>query len=363
MGTGATINLPTGNISINTTFNVVASNGTCSIELTDTETVTVIPGPAINLTVNAATTLICSGASTNIVITASETGVSYQLRNNVGNTPIGSPVVGTGGNILLPTGNLTANTTFNVLATIGSCSAQLTATPTVTIRPVGDPACGGGGPSDCTNFSAIVPTIVTQPSCNDLDAGEVSFTIAAPMEHRQHSEYCGRLDQLHKPSLHQIQCRSMTSAQVLISTRSLTKEMARPAALLTSSSILETQVEILDKQVTANVTCFGGTDGNAILTVDGSTTGEYWYKYVLDGVESSAQTFTPGAPLPGGLPADDDDFIIIKVDETFNFTCPDTVMVRIRHTFPKIDFTVASTEVTTCNGTDGSILVSVNRRW
>jgi gliding motility-associated-like protein len=94
------------------------------------------------------------------------------------------------------------------------------------------------------------------------------------------------------------------------------------------------------------------------LTVDGTTTGEYWYKYVLDGQESVAQTFTPGAPLPGGLPADDDDFIIIKVDESFNFSCPDTVMVRIKHIYPQIDFTVASTQVSTCNGTDGAIQVS-----
>lgn len=106
------------------------------------------------------------------------------------------------------------------------------------------------------------------------------------------------------------------------------------------------------------MTCYGGTDGNAILTVDGTTTGEYWYRYVVGGVESTAQTFTPGAPLPGGLPADDNNFIIIKVDDNFNFTCPDTVMVRVKHTYAKIDFAVAATDVTTCNGTDGSINVS-----
>ena len=121
---------------------------------------------------------------------------------------------------------------------------------------------------------------------------------------------------------------------------------------------LKTQVEIQDKEVLANVTCYEGVDGNVKLTVDGTTTGEYWYKYVLDGQESVAQTFTPGAPLPGGLPADDDDFIIIKVDESFTFACPDTVMVRINHIYPKIDFSVASTEVSTCNGTDGAIQVT-----
>ena len=357
VGTGGTINLPTGNISINTTFNVVASNGTCSIELTDTETVTISPSPALNLTVNASNTLICSGASTNIVITASENGVSYQLRNNVGNTPVGSAVVGTGGNILLPTGNLTATTTFNVLATLGSCSAQLTATPTVTIRPVGDPACGGGG-SDCTNFAAIIPTIVTQPSCNDRDAGEVSFTIAradgTPTTFRVLWSIGGTTQT--KFTSNTVSFDDLSSGAYQYTVIDEGNGMAcGPVDFFLD---LKTQVEILDKQVTANVTCYGGTDGNAILTVDGTTTGEYWYKYVLDGVESSAQTFTPGAPLPGGLPADDDDFLIIKVDESFNFLCPDTVMVRILHTFSIIDYTVASTEVTTCNGTDGSILVS-----
>ena len=176
-GTGGTINLPTGNLSITTTFNVVANNGTCSIELTDLETVIISASPDLTLSVTAASALICSGASSNIIVTASQIGVSYQLRNNAGNVLVGVAVAGTGGNILLPTGNLAANTTFNVLATVGTCSAQLTATATVAIRPLGDPACGGGG-SDCTNFSSIQPTIVTQPSCNDRDAGEVSFTIA-----------------------------------------------------------------------------------------------------------------------------------------------------------------------------------------
>ena len=359
-GNGGILNLPTGGstaIAGTYTFNVVASNGTCSIELTDTETITVSPAPAINLAVNAVSTLICSGTSTNVQIIGSEAGVSYQLRNNVGNVLVGSAVVSTGGNLLLPVTNLAATTTFNVLATVGGCSAQLTATATVTIRPIGDPACGAG-PSDCANFASIVPTIITQPACNDLDAGEVSFTIsradATPTTFRVIWTIGSATQTKFTSNTVSFNDLSSGNYQYTIIDEGNGKSCGPVDFFLD----LQTQVEILDKQVTGNVTCFGGTDGNAILSVDGSSTGEYWYKYVLDGVESSAQTFTPGAPLPGGLPADDDDFIIIKVDESFNFTCPDTVMVRIRHTFAKIDFTVASTEVTTCNGTDGSILVS-----
>ena len=133
-GNGGTINLPTGNIFVTTTYNVVASNGTCSIELTDTETVNINPTPDVTLAVAASSALICSGTATSIVITGSESGVSYQLRNNADNSNIGSAVAGTGGNISLPTGNLTASMTFNVFAIAGSCSAQLTATASIAIR-------------------------------------------------------------------------------------------------------------------------------------------------------------------------------------------------------------------------------------
>ena len=65
-------------------------------------------------------------------------GVSYQLRNNVGNVSIGSPVSGTGATISLPTGNLSVSTTFNILATNVStgCDTQLTTTPVVSVDPL-----------------------------------------------------------------------------------------------------------------------------------------------------------------------------------------------------------------------------------
>ncbi|WP_276372452.1 gliding motility-associated C-terminal domain-containing protein, partial [Chryseolinea sp. H1M3-3] len=356
-GTGGTINLPTGNLTATTTFNVVASNGTCSIELTDTETITVSPAPDLTLAVAPASGLICPGAATNIIVTASELGVSYQLRNNADNSSVGGAVAGTGGNINLPTGNLSASITFNVFATVGTCSGQLIATASVAVRPVGDPACGPGG-SDCANFSAIIPTIVTQPSCNDRDAGEVSFNIArangTPTTFRVIWSYNGTDQTKFTASTVSFDDLSSGNYQYTIIDEGNGKTCGPVDFFLD----LKTQVEIQAKQVLANVTCFEGTDGNVKLTVDGSTTGEYWYKYVLDGQESIAQTFTPGAPLPGGLPADDNDFIIIKVDQSPAFACPDTVMVRIKHTYGKIDFAVASTEVTTCNGTDGAIQVT-----
>ncbi|MBT1697706.1 autotransporter-associated beta strand repeat-containing protein, partial [Fulvivirgaceae bacterium PWU4] len=80
-------------------------------------TLTVNPLPT-GLAVTTAASAVCYGTSTNIQIAGSQSGVTYQLRNDAGDIAIGSPVAGTGGLINLPTGNLTANTTFNVFATI-----------------------------------------------------------------------------------------------------------------------------------------------------------------------------------------------------------------------------------------------------
>ncbi|OJJ17142.1 hypothetical protein BKI52_31005 [marine bacterium AO1-C] len=134
-GTGGSINLPTGNLTATTTFNILASRPGCTDEqLTNTRQITVAQNPTLTLTVGAASSSVCSGTGTNVTVASSETGVTYQLRNNAGNVNIGSAVSGTGGTINLPTGNLTAaSTTFNVLATRTSCTPQaLNNTVTVT---------------------------------------------------------------------------------------------------------------------------------------------------------------------------------------------------------------------------------------
>ena len=184
---------------------------------------------------------------------------------------IGFPVAGASGNISLPTGNLTASTTFNVFAIIGSCSAQLAATASVAIRPVGDPACGGGGPGgrDCANFSAIIPTIVTQPSCNDRDAGKVSFSIsrsdATPTTFRVIWSYNGT-DQT-KFTSGTVSFNDLSSG--LYKYTIIDEGNGKICGPVDFFLDLKTQVEIQDKEVIANVTCSDGTDGNVKLTVDG----------------------------------------------------------------------------------------------
>ena len=123
IGTGGTILLPTGNLASTTTFNVLASNASCSIVLTDTQTINVDVAPNASLAVNATPNPLCVGGISNITIALSQTGVSYQLRNDADDSNVGSPVTGTGATINLPTGVLNVTTDFNVLATSGVCAA------------------------------------------------------------------------------------------------------------------------------------------------------------------------------------------------------------------------------------------------
>lgn len=74
--TGTTYNAP-----INTTgtmyYKVVVTNGACPSETTDQATVTVAPNPEVYTVSGTAT--ICSGESTNVTISNTETGFSYRL--------------------------------------------------------------------------------------------------------------------------------------------------------------------------------------------------------------------------------------------------------------------------------------------
>ncbi|MBL7873564.1 MAG: gliding motility-associated C-terminal domain-containing protein [Cyclobacteriaceae bacterium] len=173
-GTGGTIDLPTGNLVTTTTFNVFASNVTCAAELTTTVSVTVNPSPSPSLMVSALSNTICFANSTAIQVANSEVGVNYQLRDNSGNTLIGSAVAGTGSTLSLPTGSLVANTSFNVLAVIGPCSVQLTTVVSVNVLPNGDPSCTP--PNNCA--TVIITPNTTLATCGAaVPDGTVTFDI------------------------------------------------------------------------------------------------------------------------------------------------------------------------------------------
>ena len=134
---GAPLSAGTNNLTFDVVYEAVAwygnnNNGVGpgnSVYTTPNQTILAAPA---NKTVAASASTVCSGSGTTITVAASELGVNYQLRN-ASNVNVGTPVAGTGGTISLPTGNLTANSTFNVLATSCTNSTQMSATPTITI--------------------------------------------------------------------------------------------------------------------------------------------------------------------------------------------------------------------------------------
>ncbi|MDZ7646685.1 MAG: hypothetical protein U5K54_05585 [Cytophagales bacterium] len=147
VGTGATLALPTGALASTITFNVLATRGVCApIQLTATVTVTVVGSIDASVNVSSQVAAVCSGSSTNIQITNSESGVNYQLRNDADDSLIGVPVAGTGALIDLPTGNLIVGTTFNILASNGICSIELTNLATVNVDVDPNPALAVTGP-------------------------------------------------------------------------------------------------------------------------------------------------------------------------------------------------------------------------
>lgn len=173
-GTGGTLDIPTGNLNLTTTFNVLASSVTCSAELNALVTITVDPAPSPGLTVSALSSPICFGTSATIQVSSSEVGISYQLRDNITNNAIGSPLVGTGSTLSLSTGSLIVNSAFNVFASIGSCSAQLTDVVSVTVLANGDPTCTP--PNNCA--TVIITPITTLATCGAaLPDGTVNFDI------------------------------------------------------------------------------------------------------------------------------------------------------------------------------------------
>ena len=99
---------------------------------------------------------VCYNTAADVTV-SSQADFNYQLRTGTSN--IGSPLAGTGGNINLPTGMLTVNSTFNILVYNNSCTDQLNATPTITVDA---PSSGGsvtGGELICKGSESGLLTL------------------------------------------------------------------------------------------------------------------------------------------------------------------------------------------------------------
>jgi hypothetical protein len=160
----------TPSLGATTTYWLDATANSCTTAARTSVVATINPLPTASLAVGG-TGEVCPGTATSISVALSQTGVSYQLRNNAGNATVGSAVAGTGGEINLPTGNLTTTTTFNILATNAttSCAAQLSNTATVTVNAL--PVAG-----DITGAAALCAGSTLALASHATGTGTLTYT-------------------------------------------------------------------------------------------------------------------------------------------------------------------------------------------
>lgn len=102
------------NMNLSTAWITGAINCKCVLEMTAKSTITV--NSIASQTVTAAQSLLCNSGSTTIDLASSETTVEYYLRNDLNDIIVDGPLTGTGAAITFNTGNISATTTYNVLA-------------------------------------------------------------------------------------------------------------------------------------------------------------------------------------------------------------------------------------------------------
>lgn len=138
-----------------TIYNILATNGnSCSAELSSKPTVTVNALP--DATLLFSNDDICYGETASMILYSTVPGVSYQLRLNSDDSPIGIPQIGNGGNLLFTVAPL-VTTTYNVLATNANfCSAEITDKGVVVVNPLPDNTLSVSSPSVCSGETAII---------------------------------------------------------------------------------------------------------------------------------------------------------------------------------------------------------------
>ncbi|MBX2905734.1 MAG: fibronectin type III domain-containing protein [Taibaiella sp.] len=142
-GTGGGISF--GSISTGGTYTVLATNTStsCTKAMTGSATVTVLSLPTV-YTVEGGGTYCAGGAGVNVGLSASNTGINYQLYN--GSSVMGSPLSGTG--MTLSYGMQTVTGTYTVRATdmFTGCVSNMAGSATVGMNalPVAQSMTGGG---------------------------------------------------------------------------------------------------------------------------------------------------------------------------------------------------------------------------
>jgi hypothetical protein len=260
----------------------------------------------VNRAVAATATSVCPGSGTNITVASSASGTTYQLRNNANNANIGAAVTGNGGPINLPTGNLNATTTFNVLATSvsGGCTAVMSNTPTVTVQDVTTtpvitaPICAGATSVSGTSTEANGTVITVFRGGVSQGTTTVSgsawtvtgLTLAANNTITATAQASGK-------------CVSTTSSPVTAGAAPDVSGMTTSASIACEGSTSTVSVKLADNtnyRVTYNLTgANSGTSLTASFTTNGGGNGSFTTP-VLDNGGATTVTITSVALQSGG---------------------------------------------------------------
>lgn len=134
-GNGNQLNFPTGNITADQLFHLVATRnlGNCGTSIDTVSFLIAIGNPLTTLTVTPGPTTQCVGDTITITVQGSQPNVNYQLRRN--GTNLGTPQPGTGGTLSY-TVPITINATYTVFATNtqNNCTSTLQQTVPVTLQ-------------------------------------------------------------------------------------------------------------------------------------------------------------------------------------------------------------------------------------
>jgi hypothetical protein len=153
-GTGSAISF--GTMTATGTYSVQAtltSAPFCVNAMAGNTVVSVNATPAVYSVTAPATSYCAGGTGIAVGLSASQSGVNYQLYN--GSTPSGSPVSGTGGAITF--GNKTAAGTYTVQAVNAttSCSANMSSSASISINPTPTVFAVSGGGNYCSGGSGV----------------------------------------------------------------------------------------------------------------------------------------------------------------------------------------------------------------
>ena len=181
-GTGATI-AGTGN-TVTVSFASNATSGNLTVAGTNTcgngtssanYAITVNPAPAA-FTPTLSSNPVCVSTAATIQVAGSQTGVNYQLQTATG-TNVGSVVAGTGSTINLPSGTLSANSSFKVLATAttGGCA---TTSSTTNVEVAGtDVAIGTQLGTNHFTFDTLGSAALPSGFSNPANSNSVAWTL------------------------------------------------------------------------------------------------------------------------------------------------------------------------------------------